>query len=115
MKLFYAKDELPGATTLSMTTGGTAVFGALGLVLSVPFLLSLRRRFDSWWAPTIGLVVFTVMFAVGVGHRPRHHRLRLLRTAQPAQPAQPLSQPGRSPRERPWRIMIAGVPVALHP
>jgi hypothetical protein len=36
----------------------------LGLALSVPVLLRLRRRFGSWWAPVIGLAVFAVMFSV---------------------------------------------------
>jgi membrane associated rhomboid family serine protease len=44
--------------------GGTALFGIIGLAASVPFLLRLRRRFQSWWAPAIGLFVFTVMFSV---------------------------------------------------
>ena len=44
--------------------GGTALFGILGLALSVPMLLRLRRRFASWWAPAIGLAVFAVMFSV---------------------------------------------------
>lgn len=44
--------------------GGTAIFGTLGLALSVPMLLRLRRRFRSWWAPGIALAVFTAMFLV---------------------------------------------------
>ncbi len=44
--------------------GGTALFGILGLVASVPFLLRLRRRFGTWWGPVIGLAVFVVMFSV---------------------------------------------------
>jgi hypothetical protein len=55
---------LLAGTALVAGTGGTALFGALGLVLSVPFLLRLRRRFNSWWAPAIGLAVFTVMFSL---------------------------------------------------
>ena len=55
---------LLAGTALVAGTGGTALFGALGLILSIPFLLRLRRRFDSWWAPTIGLAVFTVMFSL---------------------------------------------------
>jgi hypothetical protein len=51
-------------TALVAGSGGTAVFGALGLVLSVPMLLRLRRRFGSWTAPAIGLAVFTGMFAL---------------------------------------------------
>jgi len=51
-------------TALVAGAGGTALFGALGLVLSVPMLLRLRRRFRSWWAPGIALAVFTAMFLV---------------------------------------------------
>ena len=51
-------------TALVAGSGGTALFGALGLVLSIPMLLRLRRRFGSWTAPAIGLAVFTAMFAL---------------------------------------------------
>jgi hypothetical protein len=49
-------------TALVTGAGGTALFGVLGLAASIPLLLRLRRRFGSWWAPAIGLAVFTVMF-----------------------------------------------------
>jgi hypothetical protein len=55
---------LLAGTALIAGAGGTALFGMLGLALSVPMLLRLRRRFDSWWAPAIGLAVFVVMFSV---------------------------------------------------
>jgi len=55
---------LLAGTALVAGTGGTALFGILGLVASVPFLLRLRRRFASWWAPAIGLAAFAVMFSV---------------------------------------------------
>ena len=51
-------------TALVAGTGGTALFGFLGLAASVPMLLRLRRRFGSWRAPGIALVVFTAMFLV---------------------------------------------------
>jgi phosphotransferase system glucose/maltose/N-acetylglucosamine-specific IIC component len=51
-------------TALVAGVGGTAVFGAIGLVASIPFLLRLRQRFKSWWAPAIGLAVFIVMFSI---------------------------------------------------
>ena len=35
-----------------------------GLVASVPMLLRLRRRFGSWRAPALALVVFAAMFLV---------------------------------------------------
>lgn len=49
-------------TALVAGTGGTALFGALGLLASVPMLIKLRRRFSNWWAPAIALAVFTAMF-----------------------------------------------------
>lgn len=51
-------------TALVTGVGGTALFGALGLAASVPMLLKLRRRFASWWAPALALIVFTAMFAL---------------------------------------------------
>lgn len=55
---------LLAGTALLAGTGGTVLFGVLGLVASVPMLLRLRRRFASWWAPAIGLAVFALMFSV---------------------------------------------------
>lgn len=55
---------LLAGTALVAGTGGTALFGVLGLAASVPLLLRLRRRFGTWWAPAIGLAVFTVMFSL---------------------------------------------------
>ena len=51
-------------TALVAGTGGTALFGILGLVASVPMLIKLRRRFSSWWAPALALGVFTAMFLI---------------------------------------------------
>lgn len=53
-----------GGTFLVAGSGGTALFGALGLLASLPLLLRLKRRFSSWWAPAIGLGIFTLLFAV---------------------------------------------------
>jgi hypothetical protein len=55
---------LLAGTALVAGAGGTALFGVVGLVASVPLLLRLRRRFRSWWAPVIGLAVFAAMFAL---------------------------------------------------
>jgi hypothetical protein len=49
-------------TALVAGSGGTALFGAVGLVAAIPFLLRLRRRFGTWLAPGIGLLVFVLMF-----------------------------------------------------
>ncbi|MEV0901613.1 hypothetical protein [Actinoplanes sp. NPDC049802] len=51
-------------TALIAGAGGTALFGALGLLASIPLLLGLRRRYASWWAPTIALAVFAAMFSL---------------------------------------------------
>ncbi|HEX7747016.1 MAG TPA: hypothetical protein VF462_17360 [Micromonosporaceae bacterium] len=55
---------LLAGTAVVAGTGGTVLFGIVGLVASVPFLLRLRRRLGTWWAPAIGLAVFAVMFSV---------------------------------------------------
>ena len=44
--------------------GGNLVFGALGLLLSVPMLRRLYRRFGTWKAPTVAVAVFAVMFSL---------------------------------------------------
>jgi hypothetical protein len=55
---------LLAGTALVAGSGGTALFGALGFVASVPFLLRLRRRFGTWRAPAIGLFIFVAMFSL---------------------------------------------------
>jgi len=40
---------LLAGTALIAGAGGTALFGILGLAMSVPLLLRLRRRFAFWW------------------------------------------------------------------
>ncbi len=55
---------LLAGTALVAGAGGTALFGVIGLVASIPMLLRLKRRFRSWWAPAVALLVFTVMFSV---------------------------------------------------
>ena len=51
-------------TALVAGVGGTALFGVLGLIASVPMLIKLRRRFSNWWAPAIALGVFAAMFSI---------------------------------------------------
>lgn len=51
-------------TALIAGTGGTVLFGALGLLAAIPMLVKLRRRFHSWWAPAVALAVFVVAFVV---------------------------------------------------
>jgi hypothetical protein len=54
---------IAGAALLT-GTGGSVLFGLVGFVVSVPFLLRLRRRFGSWRAPATALVVFAAMFTL---------------------------------------------------
>lgn len=54
---------LAGAALLAGATG-RVLFAALGFVAAVPFLLRLRRRFDSWRAPAIALATFAAMFSL---------------------------------------------------
>ena len=51
-------------TALVAGSGGTAMFAVLGYLASIPMLLRLRRRFGSWWAPAVGVAVFTAMFVL---------------------------------------------------
>ena len=55
---------LLAGTALVAGSGGTALFGVIGLAASVPLLLRLYRKFHTWRAPAIGLAVFVAMFAV---------------------------------------------------
>ena len=55
---------LLAGTALVAGSGGTALFGVVGLVASVPMMLRLYRRFGTWRAPAVALGVFAVMFAV---------------------------------------------------
>ena len=44
--------------------GGSLLFGALGLLLSVPLLRRLHRRFGTWRAPTLAVALFATMFSL---------------------------------------------------
>ena len=54
---------IAGAAIVTGLTG-TAVFGALGLLLMIPSLLRLKRRFGTWAAPGVALLVFAALFTV---------------------------------------------------
>ena len=54
---------LAGAALLA-GTGGRVLFAALALIVSIPFLLRIRRRFRSWLAPAIALTAMAVTFTV---------------------------------------------------
>jgi len=49
-------------TALIAGSVGTALFGALGFLASIPMLLRLRRPFGTWKAPAFGLFIFVLMF-----------------------------------------------------
>jgi hypothetical protein len=68
---------LAGASLLVGATG-QALFGVIGLVASVPFLVRLKRRFGTWRAPGIAVAVMVVGFSVSalvvapmIGHHAR--------------------------------------------
>jgi hypothetical protein len=44
--------------------GGNLVFAAVGLLLSIPLLRRLYRRFGTWKAPTLAVAVFAVVFSI---------------------------------------------------
>lgn len=43
--------------------GGSLLFGVLGLIVAIPFLRRLYRRFGTWRAPTIALALFVAVFS----------------------------------------------------
>lgn len=55
---------LLAGTALLAGSGGTALFGVLGLLAAIPMLVRLYRRFGSWVAPALGLLVFAAMFSL---------------------------------------------------
>ena len=44
--------------------GGTLLFGAIGLVAAVPFLLRVHRRCGNWRVPAALLATFAAMFSL---------------------------------------------------
>lgn len=79
---------LAGAALLA-GAAGKLLFGALGLLAAVPFLLRLHRRFDTWVAPAVGLAAMAAVFSVStfvVGHA-------LVRDDEPVAPAGPGQAP----------------------
>lgn len=55
---------LLGGAVLVTGATGNVVFAVLGLLLSLPLLRRLYRRFGTWKAPALGLGVFTLMFSL---------------------------------------------------
>lgn len=54
---------LAGAALLA-GAGGTVLFATIGFIAAIPFLLRLYRRFSTWRAPAIALVIFAAMFSL---------------------------------------------------
>lgn len=54
---------LAGAAFLA-GAGGRVLFAAIALVVSIPFLLRIYRRFGTWIAPAIALGVMTATFSL---------------------------------------------------
>jgi hypothetical protein len=54
---------LAGAALLA-GVGGSILFGAIGLVASIPFLLRLHQRSGSWRLPAAVLALFAVVFSL---------------------------------------------------
>ena len=54
---------IAGAAILTGTEG-SALFGAIGFVLTLPLLLRLKKRFNSWAAPGVALALFAIMFTI---------------------------------------------------
>ena len=44
--------------------GGSLLFGALGLLVAIPFLRRMHRRFGTWRAPAIALALFAAVFSI---------------------------------------------------
>lgn len=54
---------LAGAALLA-GTGGALLFGAIGLLAAIPFLLRVHRRCGNWRVPGALLVLFAVVFSI---------------------------------------------------
>lgn len=54
---------LAGAAVLTGAVGNWVLY-VVGLALSIPMLRRLRSRFGSRWAPAVGVMVFSALFAV---------------------------------------------------
>ena len=54
---------LAGAALLA-GTAGTLLFGAIGLVAAIPFLIRVHRRCGNWRVPAALLATFAVMFSI---------------------------------------------------
>ena len=55
---------LIAGTAFLTGAGGNAALYLVGLLLSIPMLRRIHRKFGSWRAPAIAIAVFTAMFLV---------------------------------------------------
>jgi hypothetical protein len=67
---------LLAGTSLIAGAGGTVLFGLIGLAAFVPLLIKLYRRFGTWLAPAVALVVHPHVRGLGVRHRTGDQRHR---------------------------------------
>ena len=51
-------------TALVAGTGGTLLFGAIGLVAAIPFLLRVHRKCGNWRIPAALLALFAAVFSI---------------------------------------------------
>jgi hypothetical protein len=61
--LLHHVGPLAGAALLA-GTGGTLLFGAIGLIAAIPFLLRVHRRCNNWRVPAGLLALFALMFSL---------------------------------------------------
>lgn len=54
---------LAGAALFAGVTG-SLLFGILGFIVAIPFLRRMHRRFGTWRAPAIALVLFAAVFSL---------------------------------------------------
>ena len=55
---------LIAGTAFLTGAGGNAALYVVGLLLSIPMLRRIHRRFQTWRAPAIAIAVFTTMFLI---------------------------------------------------
>ncbi|MEU4160167.1 hypothetical protein [Actinoplanes sp. NPDC026670] len=60
--LLHHAGILAGTALLAGLTG-TVLFAVLGLAMMIPMALRLRRRFGTWRAPGIAILLFAAVFA----------------------------------------------------
>ena len=54
---------LAGAALLG-GLGGSLLFGAIGFLAAIPFLVRMHRRFGTWRAPATALALFVAVFSI---------------------------------------------------